>query len=110
MTEPITTLEEFSQLLSTAVCANRNSRINNMTMLRALNAKSMPEILNQAHMVEATVAYQGVLKVLTRAKLGLEDYMLQDGEMRPDQPLILTYDRFQTVLSETKRYLLTINS
>lgn len=100
----ITTLEEFSQLLSAAVCANRNSRINNMAMLRALNAKSMPEILNQSHMVEATVAYQGVLKILTRAKLGIPSTN-ENGD-----PLILTYDRFQSVLSETKHYLLTINS
>lgn len=100
--EPITTLKEFSLLLSAAVTANRNSRLNNMAMLRALNAKSMPEILNQAHMHEATIAYHGVLRVLIRAKLGIH-------EPNEDE-LVLTYDRFQSTLSEVKRYLLIINS
>lgn len=105
MTE-ITTLEEFSKLLSQAVCANRNSRLNNMAMLRALNSKSMPEILNQAAMFEATIAYQGVLKILTQAKLGTPS----KDENALSSNLILTYDRFQSVLSEVKRYLLIINS
>jgi hypothetical protein len=54
-------------------------------------------------MVEATVAYQGVLSVLVRA-------VLQNPEDEHEDDLVLTYSRFTATLGETKRYLLTINS
>lgn len=101
----ITTLQSFTAQLTNAVCEPRNTRFNNMAMLRALNAKSMPEILNQTLMDEAAIAYHNVLKVLIRVRL------VVITEKEPEQlPLALTYDRFKAALASTKNYLLTVNS
>ncbi len=100
---PITTLEDFAKLMAESVCSNPNTRLNNMIMLKAINAKPMPEILNKAKMAEATIAYRKVLDVIIRAELGNERDDTEDN-------LVLTYDRFMVALSEVKKYLLIINS
>ncbi len=102
----ITHLVPFAAALSTAVCKAPNTRLNNMAMLRALNAKSMAHIVNFRKAAEATTAYLAVLGVLADVRLQI----IADGEVEDITNLKLTYDRFTKALSATKQYLLTINS
>ncbi len=102
----ITHLVPFAAALSMAVCAAPNTRLNNMAMLRALNAQPMAEIVNLAKAAEATTAYLAVLGVLTKVRLQI----IADNEVEDLSNLKLTYDRFQKALSTTKHFVLTINS
>jgi len=104
MTE-ITTLPGFADALSKSVCANPNTRLNNMCMLRALNNQSMPEIMDHEKEIEAKLAYQRVQVVINRAEIGTLDPTID-----PREDTTLTYDRFTAVMSEIKHHLLTVNS
>lgn len=102
----LTHLVSFANAMATAVCAQPNTRHNNMAMLRALNAKSMPIMVNQKKEAEASQAYMAVLAVITKAELTV----IPDGEPEDITNLVLTYDRFKETLSVTKNYLLIVNS
>lgn len=102
--KPLVSMMGFTSALTTAILANHNNRFNNMAMLRALNKQPMMEIINQDHMTKATIAYESVLAILTRAVLSPQP----QGEDEPT--LILTADRFQRVVTEAKKYLLIVNS
>lgn len=101
----ITHLVPFATALSKAVCNPRNTRLNNIAMLRALNAKSNPELDDPRYQLEIQKAYIGVLEVLTRAKLEI----LPEYE-DPSQPLILTYERFKASIAICERHILILNS
>ncbi len=102
----ITHLVPLAAALSSAVCAAPNTRLNNMAMLRALNAQPMAEIVNLHKAIEATTAYLAVLGVLTRVRLQI----IADDEVEDISNLKLTYDRFTRALSTTKHFLLILNS
>lgn len=104
MTE-ITTLRGFADALMQGVCANPNTRLNNMAMLRALNNQSAPEIVDREKEIEAKLAYQRVQVVMNRAEIGTLDPALD-----PKDDPVLTHDRFVAVLTEAKIHLLTANS
>lgn len=97
------TLEGFTEELSSAICANENTRHNNMAMIAALSVMEMPQILNKQSMFSATIAYRKVLKVLCKVRLGVRENV-------GSHSLTLTYDRFNAVVKVTKQYLVTINS
>ncbi len=100
-----THLVEFAAAMANACCKPRNTIANNMAMLRALNAKSMPAFTALHIEIEASQAYLGVLEVIQLAKLS------NPGEDEcPNCPLILTYTRFISALSECKKHLLITNS
>lgn len=102
----ITHLIPFATELSTTIFAQPNKRLNNMAMLRALNAKPMAEIVNLEKAAEATTAYLAVLNVLTRVRLQI----VPDDEVEDLDNLKLTYDRFKVGLSTVKHHLLILNS
>lgn len=102
----ITHLIPFAAALSTAICKAPNTRLNNMAMLRALNAKSCPDIVNLKRAAEATKAYLAVLEVLTDVELQI----IVEGEVEDLSDLKLTYERFTKGLSVAKHHLLVLNS
>jgi len=102
----ITHLVPFAAALSVAICAAPNTRLNNMAMLRALNAKSCPDIVNLKKAAEATKAYLAVLEVLTQVRLQI----IGEDEVEDLSNLKLTYDRFTKGLSVAKQHLLILNS
>jgi hypothetical protein len=102
----ITHLVPFAAAISKAVCDNPNTRSNNMAMLRALNAQSLPELINLAKQDEATKAYFSILDVLIEVRLQI----IAEDEIEDIMNLKLTYERFTEALSITKHYLLIINS
>lgn len=102
----LTHLVPFAAAMAAAVCNQPNKRHTNMAMLRALNAKSMPIMINRKKEAEASQAYMKVLAVITKAELTV----VPDGEQEDITNLVLTYDRFKKTLSITKNYLLIVNS
>lgn len=102
----ITHLIPFAAALSTAICAAPNKRLNNMAMLRAMNAQPMAEIVNLEKAAEATRAYLAVLDVLTRVRLQI----VPDDEVEDLDNLKLTYERFKQGLSTAKHHVLILNS
>ncbi len=102
----ITHLVPFAAALSTAVCKGPNTRLNNMAMLRALNAQPMAEIVNLKKAAEATTAYLAVLGVLTRVRLQI----VGEEEEEDLDNLVLTYERFKLGMSTVKHHLLILNS